>query len=193
KSRGKMKNSSDNITIPETGKIAFRFYDTNGGKRSFLDKGHNTNYITIAILMIPLIALIIAMINYEQVLNDRFAIIALALFCTIFPSYVLWTYYNMAPEIAIDDNFLYVRKLKTFKRIPFADVNYILYSPSITGASSIKIIKKKGAKRLSFTYFIIRSSTLKDKELLSTFFAELEKKVRLEHNKWNRIFKKKRS
>jgi hypothetical protein len=188
-----MENSKHNNATHEVGKIIFRFYDTNGGKKSFLDRGHNTNTITIVILMTPLMTLFMGLLNYKQVLNDPFGIIALPLLCTIFPSYVIWTYYNLVPEIAINDNFLYVRKLKTFKEIPLTDINYILYSPSITGLSSVRIKKRKGAKKLPFTYFLIPSSRLKDKELLSSLFDELEKRVRLEHNKWDRIFKRKRS
>lgn len=177
---------------PKSGaeKIVYRLLESDEEKGSFLDRGHNLNITVMALLIIPLLMLIIGLLDYKELSKDPYAIIFLTLVCTLFPFYVLWNYYNMAPEIAIDDTFLYVRKMKKFKKIPFVDIDYVLVSPSITGYTSIKLKKRKGAKKLPLTYFQIPSQIAKEKELLSSICAELEKRVRLEHNTWTRYFKK---
>lgn len=171
--------------------MVFRFYATDSQKRSLFGKGYRLDSVSVvSIVIIPLFLLFLLLINLKRAFKEPQGIIALGLGIIMWISYILWSFYNSVPEIEIDENSLFIRKSRKFKRIPFAYINYVLISPSVTGVTSFKIKKNKNSPKLPLTYFTIPSGISKEKELLTSFLAELEKNVKLEHNTWQRYFKK---
>ncbi len=159
---------------------SFLFINGPGKPISYFDKGSLINITTWGSVCLSTIALIIPWGSFHSV----GVLIGFKLLFATLLALTLWQYLNSVSEIKTDDEYLYIRKLKRFKKIAWNDIQHIKTSiRSIVGLYYFRIKKKKEGRRLETQFFIIWLP-LREKmkmEARSKLLEEINKRTKLKY------------